>query len=148
MKQANNVAALQEYQQVGTQGSVNYASPYKLVQMLMGGVLDRIASAKGHMKRKEIAEKATSISKAIGMIEGLRVSLDMDLGGKVAQNLDGLYEYMIRRLVESNTNNNVLILDEVMGLLAEIKQGWDDIPDEVIISAEKHRRALSKPVVG
>jgi len=148
VKQANNVAALQEYQQIGTQGSVNYASPYKLVQMLMEGALDRIASAKGHMKRKEIAEKATNISKAVGMIEGLRVSLDMDLGGKVAQNLDALYEYMIRRLVESNINNNVSMLDEVTGLLAEIRQGWDAIPDEAIMSAEKQRRAQSTPEVG
>jgi flagellar protein FliS len=66
----------------------------------------------------------------MNIIQGLRSSLDKDKGGDIAENLDSLYEYMGRRLLEANVNNDIAILDEVYGLLAEIKQGWDGIPPE------------------
>ena len=53
--------------------------------------------------------------------------LDMEKGGEIAGNLNNLYDYMVRRLLEANTENDQAALDEVAGLLGEIKAGWDGI---------------------
>ena len=88
------------------------------------------AIAKGHMQRKEIRQKGEFIGKAISIIDGLQAGLDRESGGAIAGNLDGLYEYMQRQLLKANLENNQIILDEIFGLLAHIKEAWDAIPDD------------------
>lgn len=122
-------AALKQYQQIGVHTAVTDASPHRLVQMLMEGVLEKIALARGNMSRREIARKGENIGKAITIIGGLQAALNKDAGGELADNLGGLYEYMTRRLLEANLKNDANILDEIAGLMLEIKKGWDAIPD-------------------
>jgi flagellar protein FliS len=123
----NAMAALRQYQTVNTQAQVSDASPHRLIQMLMEGGLSRLAQAKGVMQHGQLAAKGELISKAIGIIGGLRESLDLQQGGEIAANLDRLYEYMVARLVEANIGNDVAIIDEVAELLRNVKSGWDAI---------------------
>lgn len=123
---------MKNYKKTGLGGAVEGASPHRLIQMLMEGVLDRIASARGYMERGAIAEKGAQISWAISIIEGLRVSLDKSVGGDIAQNLDNLYGYMLMRLTEANLKNEPAYLDEVSDLLRQIKSAWDAIPMETV----------------
>lgn len=105
--------------------------------MLLEGALEKIAVAKGHMERKEIAEKGRAISWAIDILEGLRISLDQEAGGELAANLDALYEYMGVQLVEANISNSVEKLDEVSRLLKQIKSAWDAIADDPAVQSMK-----------
>lgn len=120
-----------QYGKVAVGSEVNYASPHRLVQMLMEGALEKIAIAKGHMDRKEYEQKGNHINWAISIINGLRGSLNLQEGGEMANNLDNLYDYMVRRLTESNLKNDLAILDEVSSLIIELKGAWDAIPNQV-----------------
>lgn len=119
--------ALQQYQRVGVQSEVFEASPHRLIQMLMQGGLERIAQAKGAIERGLLAERGELIGKAVSIVGGLREPLDHQVGGDLSKNLDSLYEYMMRRLIEANRENDATKLDEVATLLREIKSGWDAI---------------------
>jgi flagellar protein FliS len=130
--------ALQQYEKVGVQSGVENASPHRLVQMLMEGAAARIAAAMGHLQRGTIAEKGRNISLAISIIAGLRSSLDKDKGGQIADNLDRLYDYMIRRLLEANLRNDRAMLDEVQKLLQEIKEGWDAVAGNTAHKEPEH----------
>ena len=99
--------------------------------MLMEGVLQRLAEAKGAMQRQRLADKGEAIGKAITILGGLDDSLNKDVGGEMAANLDDLYEYMQRRLLEANLQNDEAIIDEVAALMKTIKSGWDGIAQEV-----------------
>jgi len=123
--------AIGEYSQVGVSSGVEQASPHRLIQMLMDGAIEKVAMAKGFMERNEIALKGSHISWAISIIEGLRASLDKSTGGEIADNLDDLYDYMIRRLIRSNAENDADMLDEVMSLLRSVKGAWDEIPSAI-----------------
>lgn len=123
----NAMLAMRQYQQVGVQAQVTEASPHRLIQMLMQGGLDRIYQAKGAMEYGRTADKGELIGKSISIIGGLREALDHEVGGDLAANLDRLYDYMIRRLTEANRKNDTAALEEVAGLLMEVKSGWDGI---------------------
>lgn len=123
----NAMAALRQYQTVNTQSQVGDASPHRLIQLLMEGGMSRLAQARGAMQHGQVAAKGELIGKAIGIIGGLREGLDLQRGGDVAANLDRLYEYMVSRLVEANRSNDPALLDEVAGLLRNVKSGWDAI---------------------
>jgi flagellar secretion chaperone FliS len=125
----NAMAALKQYQTVNTQVQAVEASPHRLIQMLMEGGLTRMAQARGAIERNQVALKGELIGKAIGIVGGLREGLNLELGGEVAANLDGLYEYMTSRLLEANVRNDVAPLDEVAGLLRNVKAGWDAIAE-------------------
>jgi flagellar protein FliS len=123
----NASTAMKQYQSVDLRSQVADASPHKLIQMLMAGGLTKLAQARGAMEREQLALKGELIGHAISIIGGLREGLDLAQGGEVAANLDNLYEYMGRRLLEANINNNISILDEVTGMLRYIKGSWDAI---------------------
>jgi len=127
----NANVAMKQYQSVGVHSGVMDASPHRLIQMLMEGVLQRIAQAKGNVKRREIADKAINITKAINIVAGLRSSLDLEKGGEIAANLDSLYDYMLHRLMLANARSDESILDEVSTLMISIKLSWDSIAGEV-----------------
>lgn len=67
------------------------------------------------------------ITKAIDIIGGLGDTLDQEKGGKLAADLYKLYDYMQRRLVQANIHSDLGIIDEVIDLLRDIKEGWDAI---------------------
>jgi len=99
--------------------------------MLFEGALERIAQAKGAMAQKQIARKGELIGKAINILGGLQGCLDDKEGGDIAANLDSLYDYIIRRLVQANRENQPEYLDECGRLLGEIKSAWDAIGAQV-----------------
>ncbi|MEH6459283.1 flagellar export chaperone FliS [Chitinimonas sp. JJ19] len=120
--------ALDAYGKGGLEYEIDTASPHKLICMLYDGAIKAILQAKAFIGGDMIAAKGSAISKAIAIIEeGLRVSLDKTAGGELAENLDGLYEYMSARLLEANLRNDVAALDEVHGLLNQLKSAWEEI---------------------
>ncbi len=119
-----------QYRQAGALAEAQVADPHRLIQMLLEGALERIAVGKGAMQQGNIAFKGERIGKAIDIVESLRAMLDHEQNPELAGRLDALYEYMSRRLLEANTQNDPAALDEVAKLLREIKGGWDEIPAE------------------
>lgn len=126
---SGNIQAIKQYGKVGAQTGIVNASPHRLIQMLLDGALSRIAQAKGHIERKEVKQKGEAIGMAVSIVGGLRDSLDKSQGD-IAQNLDALYEYMGNRLLQANVNSDVSMLEEVQGLLLEIKSAWDAIQEQ------------------
>lgn len=131
MNNASIQGALNQYRQVGVQGGLAEASPHRIIQMLLEGALDRLNTARGCMGRGAFADKGRHISSAVAIVDGLRSSLDHEAGGEIAANLDRLYEYMMRRLLEANSKNSTALIDEVSGLLQEIQSAWNAIPADL-----------------
>jgi flagellar protein FliS len=116
------------YASVSLETGVAAASPHKLIVMLFDGALVAVTVASVHMKANNIPAKGQAISKAIMIIDsGLRASLDKKVGGQIAASLDSLYEYMSNRLLIANLKNQPEILDEVHGLLQDLKSAWVEI---------------------
>ena len=122
-----SLSGLKSYKSVGAYGNLAEASPYQVVQVMLDAVLARIAEAKGHLERGEVAAKGEKIGKALAIIEALMLGLDKERGGDIAENLERLYDYASRTLLKANLENSAELLKEVTSLLREIKLGWDGI---------------------
>jgi len=131
MMRTGNPAAAKTYQQIGISSEVEAATPHRLIQLLMERFLTKVAMARGHMERESVAEKGAHIAAAIDIVCGLQASLNHKPDQKMAGNFDALYEYMMKRLTEANFKNDLAILDEVGGLMRELKEAWDVIAAEV-----------------
>lgn len=118
---------LRQYQNVRVDADVNTASPHRLVQLLYQGILERMAISKGLIDVNDISGKGRVIGEAINIVQYMRGTLDMEKGGDISANLNNLYEYIERRLLEANLKNDKAILDEVSGLVLDIKSAWDAI---------------------
>tara|TARA_R110002072_G_scaffold298816_2_gene473265 strand:+ start:12052 stop:12447 length:396 start_codon:yes stop_codon:yes gene_type:complete len=124
--------ALHQYQAVNTQTSVVDVDRHQLIQLLFDGAIERINMAKARINVKDFEGKNRLINKSIEIVSGLRSFLDIEKGQDLAQNLFDLYVYCEHKLFQANVKNDITILDEVLGHLKKIQEGWVGIRKEVI----------------
>lgn len=120
------------YARVGVETGVMGASPHRLIVMLYQGARQAIAQARMHVQQGNVPARGEAIGKAIHIVEsGLQLSLNLEVGGEIAERLDALYTYMSRRLLEANIQQSEAMLVEVDGLLATLEEAWIGIAPEI-----------------
>jgi flagellar protein FliS len=103
------------------------ASPIDLVNILYEHAIVCVQDARSHLAANDISARANAICKAIKVISELRVSLDHAAGGEIAARLESLYEYMQRRLTESNVKRQDQPLAEIEALLKQLAGAFSEI---------------------
>jgi flagellar protein FliS len=104
------------------------ADNVQLIQMLFDGLLESLATARGHIENRNILGKSSALSRACRIVVGLQGALDFERGGELANNLNELYSYMTRRMLHANANNDVETLSEVASLVRDISEAWRTLP--------------------
>ena len=125
-----NAPGLSAYTQTNIESIVHEATPHKLIEMLFKGAKDALSQAVGAIERKDFEAKSKKISKAAEIILNLRSYLDKEKGGEVADNLNELYTYMAKVLIDANRTNDTEKLREVSALLDTVVDGWTSMPEE------------------
>lgn len=126
---------LKAYKKTNLEAELAVASPHRVVQMLFDGLIERLAQAKGAIERKDYEYKSDRISKAIGIINGLQLSIDKSYDPSLAERMIALYDYMKELLQKSSTELSIEPIDEVIKLVLPIKKAWDDIPESEKLKA-------------
>ncbi len=121
-------SASQAYAQVSVESAAMSASPHQLIVMLFDGTKSALVRARILIEQNDVVGKGNALSKAIDIItNGLKLGLDMEKGGELAENLADLYDYMVRRLLHANINNDLQAIMEVEALLDNIADAWKQI---------------------
>jgi len=107
--------------------SVVTADPKRLVLMCYEGTIDNLKLVKQKLIEKNYEAKSKALIKAQDIINELLCSLDFEKGGSIAKNLDSLYNYMLRRIIHADVNKDLSALNEVVGMLNELKSAWEDV---------------------
>ncbi|MCC4274501.1 flagellar export chaperone FliS [Marinomonas communis] len=120
---------IQAYKKDSLRSDLASADPHRVIQLLMQGVLERLAISKGFIERKDMESKSSTLTRTVEIINALRDSLEYDANPELVENLDSLYLYMIDRIHQASAEMRVEPLDEVMSLMLQIKGAWDQISD-------------------
>jgi flagellar protein FliS len=115
------------YRQVGVTSRSLEHNPHELIAQLLAGAIERIRRARTLAQRGERGPKSEAIRGAAAIVDALRLALDQRRGGALAEQLDALYEYVGRRLVEANAADDIARLDECEQLLGGIDSAWAQI---------------------
>lgn len=125
------------YHQVSVETGVISASPHQLVTMLYDGFNDAVARAANAMQLGQIEAKGKAIGHAMRILEeGLVSALDLESGGKLADDLLALYAYIGRRLAHANLRNDAAALDECLRLMEPVRSAWITIGNSAPAAAK------------
>ncbi len=117
-----NTYNVNQYQQ----NQVSTASPEQILLMLYDGAIRFTRQAIKGIEGSNHALKGYGISKALAIIVEFSNSLDHEIGGQIAEDLDGLYHFMMRELSNANLHNDVEKLANVEKLLMDLRQTWGE----------------------
>ncbi len=104
--------------------SVETSSPGKLLLMLYDGCIKNIENARTAIGEKNPELAHEKIVKAQDIIIELMATLNMDYN--ISQRLLSIYDYIYNQMVEANIKKNIELLDEIQGLLADMRDTWQD----------------------
>ena len=120
-------AALAAYGAVKVHSAIEGASPPQLISMLFDGVSSRLNQSLTAIEAGEIVKKGELISQTISILEYLTAVLDENKAPEVANNLQGLYRYMVKTLLNANINNDPTAIEEVISLMTEVRDAWTEM---------------------
>ncbi len=115
-----------ELQNYGTQ-QVMTSDPVTLVALLYDKTVLSLKAAIQAIHEKDVDARWKNTNKAVEIINHLFMTLDLEKGGDIASNLEALYEYMLRRLVDVDTNNDARAAEEVIQLLEPLRASWKEL---------------------
>ena len=107
--------------------SVVTADSKRLVLMCYEGAVDNLKIGRQKIIEKNYEGKGKALMKAQDIIDELLCSLDFEKGGSIAKNLDSLYNYIVRRIIHADLNKDIRTIDEVIGILNELKSAWEEV---------------------
>lgn len=133
-----SVNPYQEYQS----NQVSTADPKQLIIMLYDGAIRFLEESLKYIDDFKTYDKAnTNILRAQDIIAELMVSLDMDKGGEIADNLFNLYAYMKKELLNANIEKKNQPIKTVIKLMRELKGAWEEMDP----SKASNNKAAPKP---
>ncbi len=118
---------LQIYRQQQVQHEIEQASPVRLVVMFYDKAVSLLRQSVLHIDRNNVKAKGEALNRVVEIIGELQAVLNREEGGVVAQNLDAMYEFMIRSVTLANLNNDPQPLDGVLKVLEELRKGWQEL---------------------
>lgn len=122
-------AARSLYRETHVRGSVDSADRHQLTGMLLDTLIERMNQARGHIQHGNVTGKGETVSKAVAILGELRQSLDHAVDGSLSGRLDSLYDYVTRRLLQAQLDNDANALGECVDLITPIRDAWQGIRD-------------------
>lgn len=107
------------------------ASPGKRLVMTYDGAIRFARTAQECMKKGDLFEQGNNIRKVQNILLELMASLNPKVDEQLAANLDALYTYMFDRLTHANIRDDEKALEEVLGLLTELRAAWAEADNTV-----------------
>ena len=115
---------------------VTRARPTKVVVMLYDEALAALSAAIEAMKQNEIEERCNCVNVVTEIIGTLHMSLDMERGGEIAEQLGSLYRFILAQLIGINIRSDVAGAQKVIELLKPLREAWVEVDQRLAEGAD------------
>jgi flagellar protein FliS len=105
--------------------SINYASKDQLLLMLVEGAVKFAKIGRQAILDKNIKKAHENIVKTQNIYYELIIAIDINNGGEWSQALFKVYDFIVRKLIAANAKKDVTIMDEVIPLIENVKDTWE-----------------------
>ncbi len=118
---------LNSYQQT----AIQTASKEELVLLLYNGAIKYTNNAVEFLDKKNLADASKNICRAQAIIVELLNSLNFDVGGEIAKNLEYLYSVMVDNLTIANFEHETDPLKLNLQILDKLKTAWEGVLQQI-----------------
>ncbi|MBE7411653.1 MAG: flagellar export chaperone FliS [Leptospiraceae bacterium] len=122
-RKENLVSGYDQYKK----NEVATVSQGKLIVMLYEGAIRFLKIASENMTPRKYDLVNNNIIKAQDIVTELILALNMDEGGKMANDLLSIYVYIKKRLLEANMKKDSAIINEILGYFTNLKEAWEEV---------------------
>lgn len=123
----SHAATLAAFAGAGPLVQVEAMSPHRQIELLLGGLLTRIARLRHALRQPKPEARREDSDRALAILAYLRAVLDPTADPQLVAQLDTLYRYCEGRILAACLARDEAMLLEVTSLVTDIKQGWDGI---------------------
>lgn len=113
-------------QQAYRDSAILTAPPERLVVMLYDGANRFLIQGATAMRAGDLSVTNDRLRRAEAIVTELRSTLDMS-AGEVATNLESIYSFCQRLLLEARLKRDPEKIEEVARLLRELRDAWDQV---------------------
>jgi flagellar protein FliS len=108
------------------QSACNLVEDNKVILLkLYDGTLRFLSVARRGIIEKQPSVRGENISKAMAIINELDCALDMGKGGNLSNQLASLYRFVMDKLTQANSRNDLTALDQAENILNTLKEGFE-----------------------
>ena len=107
--------------------SVNYASKDQLLLIILDGAVKFSKMGRQAILDKDIKGAHENIIKTQNIFYELMISLDLNNSGDWGLNVISIYKFIIDKLVQANIKKDINIMDEIIPLIEEIRDMWNEV---------------------
>ena len=113
--------ALNQYKQ----STVLTVTPEELTLMLYDGAIKFMNIGKYHIENNNVVKAHEALTRAQDIIIELNASLNMEY--EISENLRGLYDFILERLVDANIYKKTEPIDESLEIITEMRDTWKEV---------------------
>lgn len=106
-------------------GQIQTQSPESLITDLYNGALRFMREAKEAMNTRAYDKTSYFLGRAQDIIQELLADVNPE-AGDVALNLQSLYSFMYKELVEANVKKDPAKIDEVYEMVKDLRDSWEE----------------------
>jgi len=128
--------AAEKSQSAAAASRVDIGDKGAILLMLYNTAIELLEEAKTALECGDVAAKGVHIAQTHAILSELLASLDFEIGGELARNLESLYLFMLDHLMAAHIGNDPKAVDTVLSILRPLYVSW-----EGAVAAERQRIA-------
>jgi len=111
---------------------VNRARPTRVVVMLYDEAIASLISAIKAIDQNNIEQRCNSVNVVTEIVATLHMSLDMENGGEIADQLGRLYRFVLAQLIRINIHSDAEGAAKIIDLLMPLRDAWDEVDRRMV----------------
>jgi len=123
----------QQYTTRYTQAQVTSVDPKRLLLLMYEGGMKFLRLTREGLVANDLGAFGHNLGRAQAIISELMNTLDHQAGGKIADDLARLYEFMLHHLTEANAKRSLKHVDEVLAVFGNIADAFRQILTETTV---------------